>query len=299
MILSAPAVSAPQHLKADFQRENDAIGAQMFSETSHVTAEALALRSDLRQPGLRVYTGSIMVHMEGFDQQRTDHVETMKRALMKLSQQFPAAGLVLQLGETFYRYNDGALEVVPWVCRIPPPVVARMSAIKLPRHGRCILVEGENLHIELAPQPPSDEEKAAQSLVALSADSDPAGSNQHADVQLRSVPDPPLVLYCIQSERLKAEKLQPMFSTPDGKKALFAAPVERLDPSCPVTLRLRRGHAFSPDVTMTTAWLQESGAPQESTAPAANVVARTDSQPVADVGARMNQLNLAGPTPKT
>ena len=42
-----------------------------------------------------------------------------------------------------------------------------------------------------------------------------------------------------------------------GRKALFAAPLRPLPAQGTVTLRLRRGHAFSPDVTMTTTWLQE------------------------------------------
>ena len=42
-----------------------------------------------------------------------------------------------------------------------------------------------------------------------------------------------------------------------GRKALFAAPMRPLPAEGTVTLRLRRGHAFSPDVTMTTTWLQE------------------------------------------
>lgn len=267
-------LTEPQLLES-FQRKNHCVRAQLFSEAQHVTSSALAMRSKLRQPALKVYVGSIMVHMEGFDQQQPDHVETMKRALTRLSQKFPTAGLVLQLGDQFYRYNGATLEVVPWVSQTPPPVVSRMSAIKLPRHGRCVLVEGENLNIVV---PPSPAEEAAQSLVALSAASDRAGGENTSNIQLRSVPDPPLVLYCIQSDVLKAEKLQAMFSTPDGKKALFAAPVEPLPAEGTVTLRLRRGHAFSPDVTMTTTWLQAS---------------------VSDVGSRMGKLNLEARTPRS
>lgn len=39
-------------------------------------------------------------------------------------------------------------------------------------------------------------------------------------------------------------------------KALFAAPRRLPSPEGTVVLRLRRGYAFSPDVTMTSAWLR-------------------------------------------
>mmetsp|Transcript_12051 Transcript_12051/g.36168 ORF Transcript_12051/g.36168 Transcript_12051/m.36168 type:complete len:398 (-) Transcript_12051:348-1541(-) len=194
--------------------------------------------------GLEIKKGSIMVHMEHFDQNEPAHVETMKRALARLSARFPTAGLVLQLGDNFYEHKDGELRPVPWVGSIPPPVVTRMSAIQLPRHGRCVLVEGEHLNIAMS---------GAQQVLAP----DVQAARDIEGAELRAVPDPPLVLYCIESSVLQAEKLRPMFSTPDGKKALFAAP-ERVLKELTVTLRLRRGHAFSPDVTMTSSWLKES-----------------------------------------
>lgn len=49
--------------------------------------------------------------------------------------------------------------------------------------------------------------------------------------------------------------------TLQGCKALFAAPLQALPLKGSVTLRLRRGHAFSQDVTMTTTWLQERRPP--------------------------------------
>ena len=63
----------------------------------------------------------------------------MKRALERLSRRFPTAGLVLQLGDKFYEHRDGQLREVPWVGATPPPVVTRMSAINLPRHGKIFL----------------------------------------------------------------------------------------------------------------------------------------------------------------
>ncbi len=67
------------------------------------------------------------------------HVQTMQRALERLSRRFPTAGLVLQLGDKFYEHRDGELREVPWVGATPPPVVTRMSAINLPRHGTIFL----------------------------------------------------------------------------------------------------------------------------------------------------------------
>lgn len=255
----------PQTLES-FTSETHHVPAQLFSEDHHITSSALAMRTTLNEPALKVYSGSIMVHMEGFDQNQRSHVETMEKALKCLSEKFPKAGLILQLGSRFYRYKSSGLEEVPWNGATPPPLVVRMSAIKLPRHGRCVLVEGKHLHIR---KPPSPVEEAADNLVAMRESAGPK-------IQLRAVEDQPLVLYCIQSNVLQAEKLHPMFSTPDGTKALFAAPVEPLRAQSTVTLRLRRGHAFSPDVTMTTAWLQD---------------------PVSEVNSQLSQLKLAAKTP--
>lgn len=41
-----------------------------------------------------------------------------------------------------------------------------------------------------------------------------------------------------------------------GRKALFAAPRRALPVGGTVKLRVRRGHAFGPDVVMFTDWLQ-------------------------------------------
>lgn len=46
-------------------------------------------------------------------------------------------------------------------------------------------------------------------------------------------------------------------ASPQGRKALFAAPQWQLPEEGYVTLRLRRGYYFCPDVTMTSSWLQE------------------------------------------
>ena len=76
--------------------------------------------------------------------------------------------------------------------------------------GRCVLVEGQFLHIAVAgtqqqglPALASAEVQAARADIAAEGG------------ELRPVPDPPLVLYCIQANVLQAEKLRPMFSTPD------------------------------------------------------------------------------------
>lgn len=62
-----------------------------------------------------------------------------------------------------------------------------------------------------------------------------------------------------------------------GRKALFAAPMRPLPAEGTVTLRLRRGHAFSPDVTMTTTWLQE----KRHVAASAHTDMRTSESPAA------------------
>ncbi len=74
--------------------------------------------------------------------------------------------------------------------------------------GRCVLVEGQHLHIAVV--------GAQQALPQHSAEVQEAARHVAAEgAELRPVPDPPLVLYCIQANVLQAEKLRPMFSTPD------------------------------------------------------------------------------------
>lgn len=63
------------------------------------------------------------------------HQEMMNQALAELTKRCPAAGLVLQLDDKFWEHRDGKPQEVPWAGAIPPPVVTRMSAVKLPRHG--------------------------------------------------------------------------------------------------------------------------------------------------------------------
>lgn len=226
-------------------------------------------------PSLCVHKGSIMVHMEGFDHTQPSHVETMRRAMERLAVRFPRGGFVLQLGDRFYRYVDGGLQEVPWDGSTPPPVATRMSAVDLPRHGRCVLVEGQHLHIPLAPTSaataPSRDRQTAQQVMAAE------GGGLATAVM--DAPEPPLVLYCIQTEVVQAEKLRPMYSTPDGCKALFAAPRGLLPDVGTVTLRLRRGHAFSPDVRMNAGWLRP--------------LSSTVHQVIADVTNQMGSVQLA------
>ena len=78
--------------------------------------------------------------------------------------------------------------------------------------GQCLLVEGRHLNIAIMPAPAtaSTEIRAAQQALTT-----PGDGELNKALQLRSVPDPPLVLYCIRSGVLHAEKLRPMFSTPN------------------------------------------------------------------------------------
>eukprot|EP00208_Stichococcus_sp_RCC1054_P004080 CAMPEP_0206149392 /NCGR_PEP_ID=MMETSP1473-20131121/37751_1 /ASSEMBLY_ACC=CAM_ASM_001109 /TAXON_ID=1461547 /ORGANISM="Stichococcus sp, Strain RCC1054" /LENGTH=328 /DNA_ID=CAMNT_0053546853 /DNA_START=1107 /DNA_END=2093 /DNA_ORIENTATION=+ len=170
---------------------------------------------------------SVMIHMDHFDASQEAHTEKMERTLVRLSNRFPKAGMKLQLGTKFYSSEAGQVQEEDWTYDVPPPVVTRMSAVQLPKHGRCVLVEGEHLTVP-----------GMTSTVAAPTEA-----------------TPPLVLYCIRPGVVQAEKLRPMFSTPDGRKALFAAPVQPLQEGS-VTLRLRRAHAFSPDVHMTADWLR-------------------------------------------
>jgi len=220
------------------------VQACIFSDRIHTIDEAKEVGKHLPE-GFTVRRGSIMVHMDKFDQNNPAHQQKMEETLAQLTKRFPAAGLVLQLGDKFWEHREGKLQEVPWAGATPPPSVTRMSAIILPHHGRCVLVEGKHLHVT----PPSTLTAAVQHAL------DASGSGSGGTVQGF---DKPLVLYCIREGVLQAEKLRPMFSSPDGCKALFAAPVGQLPAEGNVTLRLRRDHAFAPDVTMNAAWLHDS-----------------------------------------
>mmetsp|Transcript_12053 Transcript_12053/g.36179 ORF Transcript_12053/g.36179 Transcript_12053/m.36179 type:complete len:118 (-) Transcript_12053:734-1087(-) len=84
--------------------------------------------------------------------------------------------------------------------------------------GRCVLVEGEHLNIAMS---------GAQQVLAP----DVQAARDIEGAELRAVPDPPLVLYCIESSVLQAEKLRPMFSTPDVSRYL-CCPARLTQSSC-------------------------------------------------------------------
>ena len=85
------------------------------------------------------------------------HVETMRRALARMSLRFPAAGLVLQLGDRFYEHSRNGLREVQWASATPPPVVTRMSAINLIHHGGPPLPT--HTHTHTPPPAPAASEK--------------------------------------------------------------------------------------------------------------------------------------------
>lgn len=72
-----------------------------------------------------------------------------------------------------------------------------------------MLVEGGHLHI--TPRPAAEQTPALQAQQQALC----AGGGGLGGAQPESMPDPPLVLYCIQAGVLQAEKLRPMYSTPD------------------------------------------------------------------------------------
>ena len=65
-------------------------------------------------------------------------MEAIQRAHARLASRFPRAGLVLQLGSRFYKRQGGDLQEMAWPFATPPPVVTRMSAVRLPLYGEAL-----------------------------------------------------------------------------------------------------------------------------------------------------------------
>ena len=98
-------------------------------------------------------------------------------------------------------------------------------------------MEGQYLHIAVA----------GTQQTGLPAFASAEVQAAHADIaaegaELRPVPDPPLVLYCIQANVLQAEKLRPMFSTPDVRPPLPSPPL----PSPPLPQPPAQAHTTAP-----------------------------------------------------
>ncbi len=94
-------------------------------------------------------------------------------------------------------------------------------------------MEGQHLHIAVAgTQQPGLPALASAEVQAAHADIAAEGA------ELRPVPDPPLVLYCIQANVLQAEKLRPMFSTPDVRSPSALPPLCRDFQRRPIRRRL-------------------------------------------------------------